>query len=152
MHRYKVWNTTSPIWRTERNRVLSTDGISPAVDTLYFSPVSPVYDNTVAGIQAVTPIFILSYLESPVQFRYTAPRTPTGVSLYWKKNSGSFVSWPLNTLNGANFVTGDTLTVGISVAGAEIGDFVLRLFNNIDTASCSNAATILISGIDLGDL
>ena len=150
MHRYKVWNTASPIWRTERNRVLSTDGISPAVDTLYFSPVDPIYDNTIAGVQNITPVFVLSYLESPVQFKYTAPRLPVGVVLYWKKNSGAFVSWPLNTLNGANFVTGDTLTVGISAAGAEVGDFGLTLFNSIDTAACSNTATILISGIELG--
>jgi hypothetical protein len=151
MHRNRVWNTSVPLQRTARNRILPIDGVVPAVDTLFFTPSDIVLDNTIAGAQTLTPTFGLNYLETVVQFKYLAPRLPAGVTVYWKKNGGAFIAWPTNTLNGANFTRGDTLTVGVNVSGIAAGsDFAITLYNNIDTAPCSNVASILISGVDLG--
>lgn len=149
MHRNRVWNTASPLIRTQRNRVVDIDGFIPAVDTLYFDPVDPVYDVNSIGINAVTPSFYFSYLEKPIQFKYQIVRRPANVNIYWKKNNGSFNLWANNTFTGVNFITGDTLTVGISVTGVDPdSDFSLTLSNNIDTVICSNRLFVLAA--DLG--
>jgi hypothetical protein len=151
MHRHRVWNTSSPLLRTERNRILNIDGFIPAVDTLYFSPIDPIYNVNSPGIQEIKPSFYFSYLEEPVQFKYSAVRKPQDVNIYWTKNNGEFVLWPIGTFNGANFRTGDTLTIGISVYDADPGsDFSFTLFNSLDTAACSNTITILTSDLIIG--
>jgi len=150
MHRHRVWNTSSPLLRTERNRILNIDGFIPAVDTLYFNPIDPVYDVNTFGIYTVTPTFYFSYLDRPVQFKYQVIGFLRNVSIYWKKNNGSFNAWTSNTFNGVNFSTGDTLTVGISVVGADPdSDFSLTLFNNLDTAACSNTVTVLTADLSI---
>lgn len=150
MHRSRTWQTTITLGRSSHNRTFNISGFKPAVDTLYFSPVDPIYDTNIAGVQQITPSFVFTDLDGPVQFKYAAPRLPFGTLLYWKKNNGPYISWALDTLNGANFVNGDTLTVGIDVSGAMSGtDFSFTLFNNIDTEPCSNTITVLISGFIL---
>lgn len=150
MHRHRVWNTVSPLIRTQRNRIINIDGFIPAVNTLYFDPSDPVYDINSPGIYTITPSFYFSYLERPIQFKYQVFRIPANVNIYWKRNNGSFNLWAGNTFNGVNFSTGDTLTVGISVAGADPdSDFGLTLFNNIDTAACSNTVSVLTADLSI---
>jgi hypothetical protein len=151
MHRHRVWNTASTLIRTERNRVLNLDGFIPAVNTLYFDPVDPVYDVNTIGINTVTPTFYFSYLDRPVQFKYQVVGFLRNISIYWKKNNGSFNAWTSNTFNGVSFSTGDSLTVGISVTGADPDlSFSLTLFNNLDTLACSNTLAVLTADLSIG--
>jgi hypothetical protein len=150
MHRNRVWATTSPIFRTERNRVLVTDGNLPTLDPLNFNPTNQIIDAMLLGISALTPSFVLSNVSVPnLQLKYSVDRMPTGATFYFKRNNGSFLTLNPNTLNGAALNTGDTITFGISANGAPDASFTFTVFNNIDVAPCSNTLSALITGASL---
>ena len=145
MHRNRVWSFTSPVFRLNRNRLVDIDGYVPALNLLVWNPSdSAIIETFQSNIDIANPLLIQNNL-APVQFKWdlVAGTLPRGLSLRWKQNNGSIVTWPRNTFNGNSFVANDTLSIFITT-GDTTGSFTFVLYNNLDNLVCSTPFSVSV--------
>lgn len=143
MHRNRSWSFTSPLFRLQRNRIIDINGYIPALDLLVWQPSDVGYFG-VGEVQSplTNPLTIRNIL-SPVQFKWDIiSGLSRGTTFVWKKNNGSFLSWPRNTFNGVSFAENDTLTVAINTS--QTANFTIALYNSYDGLICSTPYSINI--------
>ena len=123
--------------KEDRSRILPLT--FSALDFLVFSP-----DNLFIFTGAFTTdiqTFTLSNVKEPLTFRYTSLSSVAGVTIYWKKNNGSYIAWPSNTPTSSTFSSNDQLTVAIST-GRNTGFLTITLIESLTNSICSNLLSI----------
>jgi hypothetical protein len=151
MHRNRVWSFTSPVFRLNRNRLVSIDGYVPALDLIQWSP--PDYgsppDYVILEVFSVnipiTNLLPINNTLQPVALKWdvVSGGVPRGTGLRWSKNGGVFNTWTRNVFTNTTFTSGDTIRLAVTT-GDRDGTFSFALYNSLDNLVCSTPFSVSV--------
>ena len=145
MHRNRVWTFTSPVFRLNRNRLVSIDGYVPALDLIQRSRQDYVILEVFSVNTPITNLLPINNTLQPVALKWdvVSGAVPRGTGVRWSKNGGVFNTWTRNVFTNTTFTSGDTIRLAITT-GDTAGNFSFALYNSLDNLVCSTPFSVSV--------